>query len=255
MYVRNVRNGPEQCFVGVQEGCMTNEEAIDFYYNNSKIFITDLIMRYCNGIPDPFKCVVFWNEGLHWHPNITRSYAPAGMTRALAEAAKAPVVSSLDVQLPSTNRSMLGANTTSQVFVSKQRGRKHYIMFRETTSQCFNRATGSFHGLDSLVENATDKPFCCVTPDFDYAQAQQWQNKDVLKAAHGLDRHWRNYIGWIHIFNHTLHMCDLRVEQNPSMPPDCTHFVYTPTSFDILWYESYLAFHRLLHHEMPAVVS
>lgn len=119
---------------------------------------------------------------------------------------------------------------------------------------CCYRIGGDYFGESLLPVNNTNdlKPFCCVTPNTDAAVVDQgWRNRDVVEDAYSLDPHWHHYMGWIHMFNHTLKMCDLKVEQNPSQPPDCTHFVYTPTSFDILWYETYVAFYRLLHHRSP----
>mgnify|MGYP003385719073 CR=1 len=113
---------------------------------------------------------------------------------------------------------------------------------------------GDYFGDSYLPVNSTQrlKPFCCVTPDpIDAIMDQGWRNRDVFNEASSLDPLWPHYMGWIRMFNHTMKMCDLKVEQNPNQPPDCTHFVYTPTSFDILWHETYLAFYHLIHHRFP----
>lgn len=139
--IRNVRNGPEQCFIGIEpgNGCETLEKSIDRYYNITKTKITGLVTEYCNDLPASEKCVIMWNEGLHWHYNITRPYNSKGMTRALLEVAKAERVQEVLMQMPSTNLSMLGANSTSHVLVGEQPQRKHYLLYRETTAQCFNK--------------------------------------------------------------------------------------------------------------------
>lgn len=257
--IRNVRNGPEQCFIGVEsvDECATLDKAIDRYYTLTKTKMTGLVTEYCNYLPESEKCVIMWNEGLHWHYNITRPYNSKGMTRALLEVAKAEKVlpGDLQLQLPSNSSSMMGSNITSHILINEQMERKHYLLYRETTAQCFNKKGGDYFGESYLsVVNDTRrfKPLCCVAPNAsDAIQEQGWRNRDVVEVATHLDPLWRHYMGYIHIFNHTLKMCDLKVEQNPNEPPDCTHFVYTPTSFDILWYETYLAFYHLIHHRYP----
>jgi hypothetical protein len=139
--IRNVRNGPIQCFIGIEpgNGCDTLEMAIDRYYNISKTTLTDLVTDYCSDLPGSEKCVIMWNEGLHWHYNITRPYNSKGMTRALLEVAKSVQVGDLVLQLPSNSTAMMGANASSQMRVGEQATRKHIVLYRETTAQCFNR--------------------------------------------------------------------------------------------------------------------
>lgn len=50
------------------------------------------------------------------------------------------------------------------------------------------------------------------------------------------DSQWRAHIGWVPFFNESVHLSDLREEYNyVSRKVDCTHFIYTPFAYNVLW--------------------
>ena len=94
--------------------------------------------------------------------------------------------------------------------------------------------------------------FCCSTPkNLTATYLTNWRNTDVIADFTALDSNWLHHIGWINLFNLTLSLCDLHVENKKGS--DCTHYMYTPTSFDLLWYEMYRSLYHLMHRQFPPI--
>ena len=46
-----------------------------------------------------------------------------------------------------------------------------------------------------------------------------------------------SYLGWIPFYNISLELYDLRAESHKINQVDCTHFIYSPTAYTVVWYE------------------
>lgn len=141
--IKKITFAPKMCLYGV-EICTNLTDAIDIYYNTSKTFLTNVIVNNCNNIPNPYKCIILYNQGLYWHSNWTRPFNSKGMVPALLELAKQEIVNNtVEYYFPSEFNNTLHDNNkfnfNLKYNVSKQLKRKHYLFYRETTSICFNR--------------------------------------------------------------------------------------------------------------------
>lgn len=84
-------------------------------------------------------------------------------------------------------------------------------------------------------ENTHTNGFCCTFPKED-PNIKEWRNQDMLQELNIIDGEWRQYIGWVPFFNASVSLSDMREEYNfMTNKPDCTHFIYTPFAFSVLW--------------------
>ena len=91
--------------------------------------------------------------------------------------------------------------------------------------------------------------FCCDTPNKTAAHEINWRNRNVLAAFSEFDPQWHHHVGLVRMFDRTIELCDLRLETSKEKATDCTHFVYTPTIFEMMWYEMYRGFYHLVHRK------
>mmetsp|Transcript_1807 Transcript_1807/g.2846 ORF Transcript_1807/g.2846 Transcript_1807/m.2846 type:complete len:519 (-) Transcript_1807:7-1563(-) len=145
------------------------------------------------------------NYGLHLKSKHA-SWAVSGMAQALLNASRA-----------------LRADNTS-------------LLFRETSAQSFSSSPDGYYHME-LANKASPNEFCCNLPLKD-PHYSNWRNDLMQRQLAALDPRWESEIGWVPFFNASSALFDLHVEYSPDRyVVDCTHFIYTPTAYSVLWWE------------------
>ena len=112
----------------------------------------------------------------------------------------------------------------------------HIFVFRETSAQHFSHSIGgnyigdAYHAPYSSPESPS---YCCTLRNAMRIQGDR-ANAVLKLALTSIDFSWKHRLGWIPFFEYSLSFYDLHVERRV---PDCTHWVYSPNMFDILWFE------------------
>lgn len=91
--------------------------------------------------------------------------------------------------------------------------------------------------------------FCCQFPSID-PRSIDWRTQDVLNSFNELDRNWSKSIGWIPFFDSSILLSDLRIEYDYKFQLiDCTHFIYSPVAYEILWWQMSNSINKLKYYE------
>ena len=91
--------------------------------------------------------------------------------------------------------------------------------------------------------------FCCQAPIID-PHPNDWKTSDVIKSLNTLNSSWFEYIGWIPFFNTSILLSDLRIEYDYKYNlVDCTHFIYSPIAYQIVWWDISLSIQTLKDYQ------
>ena len=103
---------------------------------------------------------------------------------------------------------------------------------------------GSYDQQSQAIET---RNYCCQIPAVN-PRDQFWPDHMTKKILATENKNWHSVIGWVPFFNTSVYLFDMHVGQdfNQSGNVDCLHYIYSPRTYEFLWWEIQKEIRRLI---------